>query len=82
MPCESPPTGITKSSQADGTLRLTARLHTMCARALALIGERQACAQSLDTAESLLNRATGEKPADWIANFDEASRQRGGPVFS
>lgn len=66
-------TGIVKTSQADGTLRLTARLHTMRARALALIGENQACAQSLDTAESLLDRAASEKPADWIANFDEAS---------
>lgn len=66
-------TGIAKSSQADGTLRLTARLHTMRARALALVGEHQACALSLDQAESLLDQATSEKPADWIANFDEAS---------
>ncbi|MEU7478325.1 helix-turn-helix transcriptional regulator [Lentzea sp. NPDC042327] len=66
-------TGITKTSQADGTLRLTARLHAMRARALALTGENQACAESLDTAESLLDQATNEKPADWIANFDEAS---------
>lgn len=66
-------TGIIKSNQADGTLRLTARLHTMRARALALVGEHQACAQSLDTAESLLDRAAAEKAADWIANFDEAS---------
>ncbi|USX55616.1 helix-turn-helix domain-containing protein [Lentzea sp. HUAS12] len=66
-------TGITKSDQADGTIRLTARLHTMRARALALSGENLACAQALDTAESLLDHAAGEKPADWIANFDEAS---------
>ncbi|WP_394620122.1 helix-turn-helix domain-containing protein [Lentzea sp. JNUCC 0626] len=65
--------GIVRSNRAGGTVRLTARLHTMRARALALSGENQACAQALDTAESLLDRAAGEKPADWIANFDEAS---------
>jgi hypothetical protein len=66
-------TGITKTHREDGTLRLAARLHTMRARAFALTGENQACAQSLDTAESLLESAAGEVPADWIANFDEAS---------
>lgn len=65
--------GLSTIRHADGTMRLAARLHTMRARAFALIGENQACAQSLDTAESVLERAGGEAPADWIANFDEGS---------
>lgn len=66
-------TGLSKVQQADGALRLAARLHTMRARTFALLGENQACAHSLDAAESILGRASGEVPAAWIANFDEGS---------
>ncbi|RBM22354.1 hypothetical protein DI005_07635 [Prauserella sp. PE36] len=65
--------GLGQATAAYGTSRLVARLHTMRARGLALIGDRAGCSKALEDAESILDEATAEQPAQWIAAFDEAS---------
>ncbi|QFZ18476.1 helix-turn-helix domain-containing protein [Saccharothrix syringae] len=65
--------GLGHATATHGTLRLIARLHTMRARGLALIGDRTGCCNALEDAERVLAQADGEQPAQWIAGFDEAS---------
>ncbi|WP_158851160.1 helix-turn-helix domain-containing protein [Saccharothrix deserti] len=65
--------GLDQADHAQGTTRLVARLHSMRARGLALVGDRVGCARALEDAERTLGHAAGEEPAKWIAAFDEAS---------
>jgi hypothetical protein len=65
--------GLGRAKHASGAAVLVSRLHAMRARGLAMRGDRRACVTALAEAERVLSRVGGEQPADWIAQFDEAS---------
>lgn len=65
--------GLDRARSADGTTRLTARLHAMKAHGLAIAGDLGGCAKALDQAAEVLANVGSEQPADWITAFDEAS---------
>ena len=65
--------GLRRAMLADGTTRLTARLHAMKARGLALSDDHRGCTGALEQATEVLTAVGEETPAEWIAGFDQAS---------
>ncbi|WP_410659637.1 hypothetical protein [Amycolatopsis sp. lyj-112] len=65
--------GLAQVRAASGARRLTARLHAMRARGLAMRGDALTCVTALSDAEHVLSTAEGERPAEWIAHFDDGA---------
>ncbi|MFC0112607.1 helix-turn-helix domain-containing protein [Kibdelosporangium aridum] len=65
--------GLGCTPATEGTKQLIARLHAMRARAFAIQVNRTSCINALKLAERVLQDASDEGKADWIAVFDEAS---------
>jgi tetratricopeptide (TPR) repeat protein len=65
--------GLARATRTTGTRRLVARLHAMRARALSVQGDAAGCITALDDAQRTLDNVHDEEPAEWIANFDDAS---------
>ncbi|MDI5975666.1 hypothetical protein [Amycolatopsis magusensis] len=65
--------GLERTACTTGTTRLTARLHAMRARGLAMRGDGRESVAALGNAERTLSSADGEGAAAWISGFDEAS---------
>lgn len=65
-------TGLDLTGQHPGIPALTARLHTMSARALAAASEPARAAHALDQAHQALE-ATGEDKHPWLSPFDSAA---------
>ncbi|MEN3315639.1 MAG: hypothetical protein V7605_1873 [Acidimicrobiaceae bacterium] len=55
------------------SMQLTARLHTMRARAVAMGGDHRACVEALEQARHALSRVAEDQPTKWVSHFDEAS---------
>ncbi|MGH3977698.1 MAG: helix-turn-helix domain-containing protein [Pseudonocardiaceae bacterium] len=65
--------GLTRARGADGTGRLTARLHAVRAQGLARRGEERSCTDALTAAERALALAGAGEPVEWTAHYDEGS---------
>jgi transcriptional regulator with XRE-family HTH domain len=65
-------TGLRHSYKAK-SMQLTARLHTMRARGLAMSGDRRSCVEALEQAKHALDQVDTDQPMKWVSPFDEAS---------
>jgi len=65
--------GLQHARRGPARARLTARLHVMRARGLAMQGDRGACLTALNRSERALALVPNDEPARWVSPFDEGS---------